>query len=109
MAPSPAVESRIRERATKLERLNGRITTCRVVVHAPHRRHTKGELYTVRVDLTVPGHQIVAQRDRGKDHAHEDIYVAIRDAFDAASRQLGDMTRSRGRETPRARWSSVGL
>jgi cold shock CspA family protein/ribosome-associated translation inhibitor RaiA len=93
MPPSPAVEQRIRELAAKLERFHGRITACRVVVGAPHRRHAKGELYTVRVDLTVPGHEILATKDRGKDHAHEDVYVAIRDAFDAAARQLEDVAR----------------
>jgi ribosomal subunit interface protein len=93
MEPSQAVESRIRQRAEKLERYHDRITACRVVVDAPHRRHTKGERYTVRVDLTVPGHEIVVNRDSGGDRAHEDVYAAVRDAFDAAGRQLEDTVR----------------
>jgi ribosomal subunit interface protein len=93
MTPSPAVQSRILERAAKLERFHQRITACRVVVDSPHRRHTKGELYTVRLELVVPGHEILVNKDRGKNHGHEDVYVAIRDAFNAAARQLEDVAR----------------
>ena len=93
MTPSPAVQSRILERAAKLERFHQRITACRVVVDAPHRRHTKGERYTVHVDLIVPGHEILGGKRRGKIHAHEDVYVALRNAFDAAARQLESVTR----------------
>lgn len=93
MSPSPAVESKIRDRVQKLEQYHHRITACRVVVDAQHRRHTKGELYTVRVDVTVPGHEIFANKDSGNNHAHEDVHVAVRDAFDAATRQLEDVVR----------------
>lgn len=105
MAPSPAAEAHIRERADALDRYFGRITACRVVVEASTRRQRKGRLYHLRVDLTVPGGEIVVKRDPSEHHAHEDILVAVRDAFDAARRQLEDHTRvSRGdvkdHETP---------
>lgn len=93
MAPSPAIEARIRERALELERFYDRITRCHVVVHAPHRRHHQGTLFNVRVDLTVPGAELVVNREPSEHHAHEDVYVAIRDAFDAARRQLEDYAR----------------
>jgi len=88
MDRSDAIEARIREKATWLETFHDRIMSCRVVVEAPHRHHHKGRIYTVAVDLTVPGAELVVNRDPGADHAHEDVYVAIRDAFDAAKRQL---------------------
>lgn len=91
--PSPAVETRIRERAESLERFSDRITSCRVIVERNHRHHHQGNLYHVRVDLRVPGNQIVASREHGDRHAHEDVYVAVRDAFDAAERQLEDHVR----------------
>ena len=93
MEPSPAVEERIRERAAELERFYDRIVGCHVVVHAPHRRHHQGTLYHVSVDLRVPGAELVVNRESSEQHAHEDIYVAIRDAFDAARRQLEDFAR----------------
>ena len=54
MEPSAAVELKVRERVAKLERFSDRITSCRVVVESPHRRHHQGKLFHVRVDLTVP-------------------------------------------------------
>ncbi|HEX6275711.1 MAG TPA: HPF/RaiA family ribosome-associated protein [Polyangiaceae bacterium] len=88
MEPSTAVESRIREKATKLERFHGRITGCKVVVDMPHRQHKHGTLYAVRVELGIPGREILASKGIGENHAHEDVYVAVRDAFDAVIRQL---------------------
>ena len=93
MDPSPAVEAAVRERAKKLEHFSANITSCRVKVEAPHKHHTKGKTYRVVVDVRVPGGEVVASRDPGQDHAHEDVYVAIRDAFNAAGRQLQDYVR----------------
>ncbi len=93
MDTSPSVEAHIRERAEALERHFERITACRVVVEQSTRRQRKGKLYHVRIDLTVPGREIVVKRDPSENHAHEDILVAVRDAFDAALRQLEDHAR----------------
>jgi ribosomal subunit interface protein len=93
MDPSPAVEDRVRERSAQLERFHDRITSCRVVVQAPHQHHQKGGLYEVRVDLHVPGAEIVINHEGSQEHAHEDVYVAVRDAFDAAERKLEDHVR----------------
>ncbi len=68
---------------------------CRVVVETPHRRHHQGMLYHVRIDLTVPGGELALSREPAAHHAHEDVFVAIRDAFDAAVRQLEDYVRRR--------------
>ena len=84
---SDAVEDRIREKVDKLEQYTDKIISCRVVVEAPHRQHTKGKLYHIRVDLALPGEELVVARDPD-DHAHEDVYIAIRDAFEAVRRQL---------------------
>jgi len=93
MEPSPAVEARIREKAAKLERFSTRIVGCRVTVEAPHRHHRHGKLYSVRIDLSVPGKEVSVSHTGPLNHAHEDVYVAIRDAFDAAGRQLQDHAR----------------
>ena len=95
MDPSPAVEERVRERAARLERYFDRITACRVVIESPHHHHHKGKLFRVRVDLTVPDGTIIADGGRSVDSSHEDVYVAIRDAFDTARRELEDWVRRR--------------
>jgi cold shock CspA family protein/ribosome-associated translation inhibitor RaiA len=93
MDPSPALEARIRERAKALDQFFDRIIACRVVVECQNHRHRQGNLFEVRIDLTVPGREIVVGRDRGLNHAHEDAHVAVRDAFDAARRVLEDHAR----------------
>lgn len=93
MAPSPYVRERIRERADKLAKFHDRIVGCRVVVEAPHRHHHKGKLYTISVEIKVPGGAIASHRNPGQCHEHEDIYVALRDAFDAIERQIQDYVR----------------
>lgn len=92
---SDFVEARIREKVNKLEQYAAQITSCRVTIEAPHQHHHKGNLYNVKVDVTLPGEEILATRNPGEHHAHEDIYVAIRDAFNAISRQLEDYVRRR--------------
>ena len=87
---SEALEADIRAKAEKLDLFYDRVMACRVVVEAPHKHHHKGNVYHVRIDLTVPDGELVVSRDGGQDHAHEDPYVTVRDAFDAARRQLQD-------------------
>jgi ribosome-associated translation inhibitor RaiA len=93
MQPSEFIARRIRERARKLEHRFDRIVSCRVTVQAPHHRRNRGNLYHVRIAVHVPGAALVINRDAGQDKAHEDVYVAIRDAFDAAERRLDDYVR----------------
>jgi cold shock CspA family protein len=90
---SDAVQAAIWKHAAELEHFYNRITSCRVVIDSPHRHQHKGTLYSVRIDLTVPGAEIVVNREHHLDHAHEDVFVAIRDAFDAARRRLEDHVR----------------
>lgn len=95
MEPSDAIEKDIRVRAEALEKFASRITSCRVLVEAPHRHHLKGKHFHVRVDITVPGEEIVVRRDPDEHEAHQDCHVAIHDAFKAARRQLEDHVRRR--------------
>lgn len=98
MEPSEAMEANVRERADKLNQFYDQIMSCRVVVESQHRHHHKGNIYHVRIDLTVPDDELVVSRDPKDNHAHEDAYVAIRDAFDAARRQLKEYAEKRRRK-----------
>ena len=95
MDKSLAVERAVEDRIMKLERFAHDIIRCKVTVEAPHKHHTKGNLYHVTVDLHLPGAEIIVNRDPSENHAHEDIYVAIRDAVNAANRQMQDYVRMR--------------
>lgn len=91
--PSDAIEAKIREKAAKLDEFYDQIMACNVMVEAPHGHQNKGMLYHVRIDLTVPNGELVVNRSPKDHHAHEDVYVAIRDAFNAARRKLQDFSR----------------
>lgn len=102
MEPSPAVESKIRDKAAKLEQFYDHITSCRVTVQAPHAHSQQGKLFEVRIELEVPGRALVVSHEHHhRDQAHEDAYVAVRDAFDAMQRQLEDYARKRRGEVKR--------
>ena len=85
---SEALESHIRQKAEKLETFYPQIMGCRIVVEVPHKHKHQGNLFNVRLDITVPGKELVVTRE-----PNEDVYIALRDAFDAAKRQLEDYGR----------------
>jgi len=88
---SPAVEEAVQKRADKLERYSDQIQSLRVTVESPHNNHHKGRVYHVGVEAFIPNHDIVVNHDQHDNHAHEDIYVAIRDTFDAVERQIKEI------------------
>jgi ribosomal subunit interface protein len=98
MDRSEAVGAKIEERAAKLERYYDEIMGCRVTVEAQHKHHRRGNHYHVRVDITVPGGELVASREPDEHHSYSDVYVAIRDAFSTMERQLEDYARRRRRQ-----------
>lgn len=88
MESTPALEAAVRDRCDKLAQLTDRIVGCEVVIDRPHQHHHHGQHVRVHVKLLVPGIDINVSRDPDLDASHEDAYVAIRDAFLAARRQL---------------------
>jgi ribosomal subunit interface protein len=82
------LETTIRQRAEKLSRYSDRIVSCRVVVESNQKHKHQGKLYNVRIDLAVPGKRLAITRK-----CNEDVYVAIRDAFNALGRQLEEHSR----------------
>ena len=99
MLPSEAVDRCIRARAERLDQFCDRLMSCRGVVESRHHRHRHGALYHIRIDLTAPGDEIVVSREPAMHRSHEDIYVAVRDAFDAVRRRLEDYARRHRRQT----------
>jgi ribosomal subunit interface protein len=104
---SDAVEARCTAEAHKLARHFDRITACFVVVSESHRRHRRGNLFEVRIRLELPGHTLVVNREPPAHHEDEDVYVAIREAFDRMDRQLEQhVDRMRGEVKSHARTAS---
>lgn len=95
---SDALKADIEARARELETYCGDITSCRIMVETPHRRHRTGALYHVRIDITVPGEELIVDRSPDQHVEHKDVHVALRDAFQAARRELQDYVRLRRRE-----------
>ncbi|GAB6053395.1 hypothetical protein JCM17960_22150 [Magnetospira thiophila] len=89
---SDAVEEKIREKVAKLEHYHEGITSCRVLVESPHKHHAQGRLFHVRLDISVPGKEIVVKLEANDKREHEDIFIALRDAFEAARRQIKEYT-----------------
>jgi len=105
---SVAIEARVQEEAEKLDKYFDRITSCRVVIEAPHKDHRRGNPFHVHITLGVPGRELVVahepswraaveggkdvplQKHREVEVAHKDLHVAIRDSFLALRRQLQD-------------------
>jgi cold shock CspA family protein/ribosome-associated translation inhibitor RaiA len=86
---SATIATEIREKAARLDSYYNGIVRCHVVVEAPVGHHRRGGPYNVRIDVTVPGSELVVNRQES-----EELSVAIRDAFDAMRRRLEDYGRS---------------
>jgi ribosome-associated translation inhibitor RaiA len=95
MDTSPAVENWVRAWADRLEHSFNDIERCSVVIELPHRHRRHGKTFQVHLCITVPHRTIAITRDPGHDHGHENVYVAIADAFRAARRTLQDHARIR--------------
>lgn len=93
--PSAAIKEEITRRVADLERYFNRITACSVVIEVPHKhqRQGQGRVFAVHIDLKVPDRDIVVRREPSAHHPHEELLVAVHDAFDTAQRQLQDYVR----------------
>ena len=105
---SAALESRIRELAARLERFSTEIIRCHVIVQPPSHHQRQGSLYDFTLELTLPDARVTVRHTHPEDHAHEDPYVALRDAFTAARRKLQDYERKRRGDVKRHSLPTAG-
>ena len=96
---SQAVEEAVQKRAEKLQRYTDQIQSLRVTLESPHNNHHKGKVYHVGVEAFIPNHDIVVNHEQHDKHSHEDIYVAIRDTFDAVERQIKELAEKQRRQS----------
>ncbi len=95
LSPSDTIEAKIRKHITKLEKFSDRLSDCRVVIAVPHRHHHQGNICHVQINLTVPGGELAVNRQPPAQQVHEDLHVAIGDAFESAESQLKEYARQR--------------
>ncbi|HVO08853.1 MAG TPA: HPF/RaiA family ribosome-associated protein [Burkholderiaceae bacterium] len=94
LEPSPAVEAAARAKAAKLDQFRGDLMSCRVTIELAHKHKHQGQPFAVRIDATMSGRELCVDRVQ-----HEDVYVALRDAFDDMKRQIEESAqRARGEE-----------
>ena len=94
--PSDAIEARIQERVDRLEKFAQRATGLNVTISAPHHHGHKGQLYQFTLELFMPAGDFVVRQGDTPDHSHEDVYVAMRDAFQALERRVHETIEKRG-------------
>ena len=108
---SAAIEELVRQKVRKLAKHFGRMTSCRVVLEAPHRSPQKPKVFQIKIELGVPRRRpIVVCHEREGPHAHSQLPLVVRDTFEAAMRTCDGMVRrignpprtERGRRRPRA-------
>jgi len=118
MESSPIVREWIRQEAAKLETFYSQLIGCRVAIEIPHQHQRKGNACHIRIDLTMPGGELVIKRQpslrtrawlTGKtksakqfelDTPHKNLRLAIDAAFRAAGRRLQDYA---GRQSGRVK------
>lgn len=96
------VDNLIREKAAKLEQFCSYMTSCRIAVEKRHEHQETGQPFRVRIEMNVPpGHRLIAQRESTAGEIHTQLPTIVRQAFDAARRQLEKITAQQQGETKR--------
>lgn len=90
MTPTEALEVSTRQHIKKLESFAPDLTACRVTLELSQKHQHQGRPFSVRIDVTLPGLELVVNKVQ-----NEDIYVSLRDAFDNMKRQVEDAVRKR--------------
>ena len=84
MAVAPVLEEEVRARAAWLETFYSEIVGCRVLIEFPHRHRSRGRPVHIRVELSVPGEDIVVNQETTRHLMFGDALSEI------AHRTLGD-------------------
>jgi len=108
LEPSEALKTRIRELVQRLEKFSAQIVRCQVTVEAGHGHGHQGHLYEVHFQVITPGDSIIANREHATRQSHEDVHVALRDAYRAVRRRLQDRERQRRKDIKRHAPEPVG-
>lgn len=84
----PIIEEVIMEKIVKLEKMNHKIISCHIFIRKPHKRHNKGNAFSVRIDVKLPNDRIVVNCQSSID-----LSMLIHEAFEIVQRQLKKYTK----------------
>lgn len=94
------LEELIRNSVADLEKVCGKLISCRVAVEKPQKHQRSGNPYRVRIDARVPpGHELVVRKEPADSPMHESLHAVIVDAFETAERRLRKLS-EKMREKP---------
>lgn len=90
--PKDALKDEIEDRIADLEKVYSRLTSCRVMVESTSNGGSV-ERFKVRIDMTVPGNELVVRREPSAQGPRQDVFTAVDEAFDTARRSLREFAR----------------
>ena len=82
ISSTPAINYHIDRHFNKLKRAYSKIHKCRVVVDLAKKNTYKDRLYSVSIDITLPGKQLVTKKQ------DPNLFIAIRNGFVALEQLL---------------------
>lgn len=92
--PDEWLKDTVRREIDRLDDYFDRIIGCRVMVELPHQRREEGNPYHVRIELSVPGRNLVVSRSpKARERERETQMSALDEAFGAIRRRLEDYAR----------------
>ena len=95
LEPSDLIRNLVEEKFRKVERLYPDLTGCHIMIEQLNQRHQSGNLYHVRIDLFLPGKELVISSSAHDKSARQDLYQTIVDAFETAHRRLDEYLEKR--------------
>lgn len=86
--PSDDIRALIAEKFTLLEKIYDGIISAHIQIRAPHQRKQTGNLFSVTIEIRVPGKALVVRKEQGDAARHEHLRATLRDAFAAMAVEL---------------------
>lgn len=96
--PPESVKEVIRRKAAELDKVHDALIGCRVAVERVQATQKSGNPYRVRIDLTIPNHELVVRRELSEGALHDPLHSVLRNAFNSARRLLKDRREIRRRQ-----------
>jgi len=104
-----AMDTLIQDHVKKIERLHDHISSCRIAVERRHQHQRSGQPFRIRIDIKIPpGHEIVVSKDSSEGDIHDRLQAVLKDAFEAAGRQLKTIVEKQRGETKQHPQQSTG-
>lgn len=92
---SSGVDNTITAHFEKLDQFCADISSARISIRRTNHAQVKHALFTVLLEIIVPGKPIIVTKSSSPTDSSHDLYPLVHRVFDAARRQLQDYVRKR--------------